>query len=420
MSIGHISLEAIPSLGSQRNLVLSRKELALVLKALQINRVNRLSPLLYMCQVETTETPRSANEVLNHIPGLDISNAKENLFPLIAPDRIIDVSVALFGQAPRNMRIYSSRKAIHMIAVTMNSQGELVVTFPLFFDLIYAWLESNFQFSGKLSHRAPFDSFNAEQISFLIALIDAYKGNLFGSYAKHHELSPETGIFPEHIFNMDNNGHQIPDRRFLVSALDEIFTSQIHVGGATQIGLPHLDPVFIKQELSRYQKAGLITENAGQKNFVLSKSLSAMAADLSQWINLVSLHDIQVNEASSTKIAALEEVVCFIGTQTTIWSLVSEGLTKTRGSLNGVEFGFRSGSIFSLQPLIKSFLQPISNFSIDSSFYQGTVPVGPVKPERQPSPSVPKPAVPNYCRFCGKPSLSNTKFCRYCGKPLQG
>ena len=129
------------------------------LRRFEFNRVNRLSPLPYLCQTETTKTPRSANEVLNHIPGLDISNAKENLFPLIAPDRIIDVSVALFGQAPRNMRIYSSRKAIHMIAVTMNSQDELVVTVPLFFDLIYAWLESNFQFSGKLGHHSPFRDF---------------------------------------------------------------------------------------------------------------------------------------------------------------------------------------------------------------------------------------------------------------------
>ena len=39
MSIGDISLEAIPSLGGQRNLVLSRKELALVLEALHISQV---------------------------------------------------------------------------------------------------------------------------------------------------------------------------------------------------------------------------------------------------------------------------------------------------------------------------------------------------------------------------------------------
>ena len=72
---------------------------------------------------------------------------------------------------------------------------------------------------------------------------------------------------------MENNGHRIQDRRFLVSALNEMFTALIHVGGVTQISLPHLDPASIKQEISRYQKAGLITENAGQKNYVLSKSL---------------------------------------------------------------------------------------------------------------------------------------------------
>jgi len=409
-----------PSVGSQRDIHISRIELAMLLEYFQINAVNSFSPLPYLCQPNLTGNHRFVNEILKKLPWLDRSNAKDNFSPLIAPDRVIDVSFALFGQKPKKMRFYANRKALHLIAVTMNSNNELLLTMPLFPDLIVGWLENSLQFSGKLSFSAPFDTFSAKELSFLFALVDTYKSNLFSTYTKHQETPLKPVIAPQQVYNHAFTGRQTMDRRFLSSAMHEIFSEMIHVGGLSQVGLPTVDPDFIHKEISRYQKAGHLTSQDNDPTYGLSMPLVSLAADLSQWINIICLHDIQINSSAQGKNTAIEEMVSFIGTQTTIWSLVSEGLTTSKNDFTGVNFGFRSGSTYAMQDLIKAFLQPLPMVSIGSAFYKESIDIKPSKVDLTSTQSGTVPKPPRFCRFCGKEILSETKFCRHCGKPIQG
>ncbi len=406
----------IPTVGSQRNIHISRKELALLLDFFQINAVNSFSPLPYLCQPDLLETHRSVNEILNNLPWINTSNAKDNFLPLITPDRVIDISFALFGQKPKTMRLYANRRALHLIAVTMNSNNELLLTLPLFPDLIAGWLENSLQFSGKLSFSAPFDTFSAKELAFLFALVDTYKSNLFSTYIKHQETPLKPVISPQQVFNHALTGRQTMDRRFLTSAMHEIFSKMVHVGGISQVGLPPIDSEFIQREVSRYHKAGHLLSEVNNPTYELSKPLVSLAADLSQWINIICLHDIQINSSSQGKVTAIEEMVCFTGTQTTIWSLVSDGLTNVKNDLSGVDFGFRSGSIYAMQEMIKAFLQPLPVVSIQLSFYSETITIQPTKI----GVSTASPIPPKYCRFCGTETIENTKFCRHCGKPFEG
>ena len=401
----------IPSVGSQRNLSLSRKELALLFDHFKLTHVNSFSPLPYLCSKGIGDDFNSINEILNKHSWLDSANAFDNFLPLIAPDRVIDVSFALFGQAPKKMRFYGNRKSLHMISVTSKSEHEILLSLPIFPETILGWLENSHQFSGSLNFPVPFESFNGKQLSFLLALIDTYKSNLFNSYLKHQETKPTISVSPQQIFNNDLTGHQTLDRRFLVSAINEIFSELIHVGGTTQIKFPTLSPEFIESEMSRYRQNGLIIPDTNNTHLLTTK-MTSIAADLSQWINMLCLHDVQISASSSNKTQAIEETLCFIGTQTTVWSLVSEGLTSGKNDLAGVKFGLRSGSIYTHHPLIKAFIQPISNVQIDPEFYVQSIPNHQIKNEDLP-------VIQKYCRFCGKEIIANTKFCRYCGKPLQ-
>jgi hypothetical protein len=410
----------IPSVGSQRDIHLSRIELAMLLEYFQIDAVNNFSPLPYLCQSDLTGNHRSVNEILKNLPWLNRSNAKDNFLPLIAPDRVMDVSFALFGQKPKKMRFYANRRALHLIAVTVNSNNELSLTLPLFPDLVVGWLENCLQFSGKLSFSAPFDTFSAKELSFLFALVDTYKSNLFGSYNKHQETPLKPVITPQQVFNQALTGQQTIDLRFLVSSMHEIFSEMVHVGGLSQLGLPPIDSDFINNEISRYQNSGHLLSKDNNLTYELSTPLVSLAADLSQWINIICLHDIQINSSAQGKNTAIEEMLCFIGTQTTIWSLVSEGFTNSKNDFIGVNFGFRSGSTYAMQDLIKAFLQTLPMVSIDPAFYAETISLKTSKVAM----SLPKtenvPNLPKYCRFCGKETLSDTKFCRHCGKPLLG
>jgi len=400
----------IPSVGSQRNLSLSSKELALLFDYFKLNHVNSFSPLLYLCSQGMGEDYNSINEILNKNPWLDSSNAFDNFLPLIAPDRVIDVSFALFGQTPKKMRFYGNRRSLHMISVTSKSEHEILLSLPIFPETILGWLENSLQFSSNLNFPVPFETFNGKQLSFLFALIDTYKSNLFNSYLKHQVTKPTISVSPQQIFNNDLTGHQTIDRRFLVSAINEIFSELIHVGGITQIKFPSLSPEFIESEISRYrQNSLLIPEN--NNSHQLTTKMTSTAADLSQWINFLCLHDVQISASSSKKIQAIEESLCFIGTQTTVWSLISEGLTIGRNDLGSVNFGLRSGSIYSHHPLLKAFIQPISDVTIDPIFYEQSIPIHQTKKEDPP-------VILKYCRYCGKETIENTKFCRHCGKPL--
>jgi len=401
----------IPSVGSQRNLSLSVKELAHLLGYFGINHVNTFSPLPYLCGKNMGEDFNSVNEILNKNPWLGSSNAYDNFLPLIAPDRVIDISFALFGQAPKKMRFYGNRSSLHMISVTSKSEHEIFLSLPIFPETILGWLENSLQFSSNLNFPVPFETFNGIQLAFLLALIDTYKSNLFNSYIKHKETRPTTSVSPQQIFNNDITGHQTIDRRFLVSAINEIFSELIHVGGTTQIKFPSLSPQFIESEMARYRQNGLLIPDINNTHQLTTK-MTSIAADLSQWINILCLHDVQINASSSNNTQAIEEALCFIGTQTTIWSLVSEGLTTGKNDLASVNFGLRSGSIYMHHPIIKAFIQPIPDVKIDPTFYDLSIPIHQIKKEDLP-------VFQKYCRFCGKETIANTKFCRYCGKPLR-
>jgi hypothetical protein len=429
MRMDNGTLKEFPTFNSQRRVSLTRSELGRLLDTLQVRQCNRLSPLPALRRTRGSHNGRTAQAVLSTIPGLEAANAEDNLYPLIAPDRIIEATMAVFGQAPKKMHFYASRSALHMVGVVQDAGDELMLILPLFPVEVGGWVEGNLQFSGPLSLAAPFESFDAGQLAFLLALIDAYKSELFGSYHQHQGQPSPLSVTPQQILETDACGQDSLDRRWLVVALNEVLRSLIHVGGLTQVGLPRLTAGFVSQEIRRYQQAGHLTTTIGGQAFELSKPMVALAADLSQWINLICLHDVQVNSAEAGKIAAVEEIAVFIATQTTVWSLASLGLAGGGGELSGVSFGLRSASTGAQRDLIRVFLEPEPNAAIDPEFYNPVVALTPIPAPQTAPPQAPQAisqaqgttpgmTAPRFCRFCGKPIDANSRFCRHCGKSL--
>lgn len=413
-----------PAIFATRPLIIQPAELAGLLDALGLRGANRLSPLPMLAAAEPRQAERSPNELLAALPGFDRETARISLTPLIAPDRILDITAAMFGQPFDRLRLYASRQASHMVAVRRIDAARFELRFPLTSEHITGWLNNNLQFSGALVQPALFDVYTGRELSFLAALVDAYKTRLFQSHLARQAQPAPLELSAQSIHGAAAAGRYTPDRRWLVTTLNELFAALVHIGGGTQVGLPELDLAEVQAELARFQAAGYLLPGGANGAMYCSRALTQLAADLSQWICVLALHDLQITGGSAKQPAGVEEILLFVGTQTTVWTLVSAGLTAASHDLNRVAFGLRSQAPDGALDFAGRFLRPINRVQIPPEFYAESQPIF-ARPATAAPPVSPSMLADTqrFCRFCGHALTAqdqSASFCRYCGQRLQG
>lgn len=398
-------------------------EFRLLAEAFELSDVNLLSPLPFLVRQSSGAKPRSLEEItVKPEFVLTKDEARGVLRPILTPDRIIDVYGALFNSAPTQIRLYACRKDKHFVGIRQDETFDRELLFPLGLDNIKGWLEANLQFAGSMILPSLFGEFTGQELVFLLTLTDVYKEALFQNYASRQAELKAITISEKKIIAANQAGTGVADRRWLLTAIQEFFRSLMHIGGEVNICLPELTPNFIKNEIQRYVEAGHLVLSADNGKYEFGRGLTQLAADLAQWISLLCMHDLQITDGRPDKPEALEEVVFFIPTQSTIWTLVSEGLTQAGDNLAEVRFGLRSSPISSAHDFAEVFLKRAIETNIPDDFYQGTIQIiqdTPMQIEEASIQIAPSQQV-QFCPKCGNPVPTEkvTKFCRHCGQPI--
>jgi hypothetical protein len=401
-----------------RSLPVNLPEFPLLLEHYDLPEPNLLSPLPELCRSEGEADPRSIQEIIEPTSGAADEAVALALTPLVSPDRIIDLRLALFNSAPELTRLYASRLVGNqMVALATHNEFDYELIFPFSYDDLMVWLRMQLQFSSGMTFPLHRTEFSAHELAFLCALADAYKAVYVRSFLPRRNAPIEIIITIDDILEAQEDARKIHDRRWLLHALNELFAEIIHVGGGSGVRLPALTEEFVEAEISRYVEKGFLVQVEGAKaGCTLDEPLESFLGDFFNWISLINIHDLQVVGGGNNKAEAQEEALIFITTGSTVWTLATEGLTDCSEDLSGVRFGMRSLEMVSALDVAADFIEPVSDVEIAQDFY-GSAPMGRFE-ESLMGDAAGKQVESVTCPACGASVRVGVKFCTQCGQAL--
>lgn len=395
--------------GLARTIRLGRAEFAPLARHLELPEPGVLSPLtdLGAPSPDTTGPIREIAELLREFTGLPTVTVRTALLPLAVPDRVVDARSALFDSAPTQCRLYASRRSEDVfVGLRPGVDGGYELLAPFAPQDLVWWVQLQLQFSSGQPMPLPQEELTAEQLAFLLVLVDAYKTAFFRSFAgRRTEPTPVT-VSSAGVLEAQNDALRVADRRWISHAVAELFSSQLHPGGRTGATLPPVTAAVAERELRRYEEAGYLDRvgTGDPPAYEPGLTLATFAGTLFTWISLLSLHDVQVVGHEAGRPVAQEDMVLFVVTEPTVWALVSQGLTRAREDWSAVRFGLRALGVVEACNLADEFLRPIPELTLSEEVYRPkaepvTVSVPVAEPLSRPPASPVPPAPPTAPAF---------------------
>lgn len=354
-----------------RTLTLNRPEFEPLAAHYNLPQPSMLSPLLDF-MVPSNGSPRPIEETTAGMASLPDSSARFVLSPLAVPDRIVDLRATVFNGAPSPCRLFSSRQYEGLFAGIrpgMEFDYELIAPFSV--DDLALWARLQLQFSNGAELPMVQAEFGADELAFLLCLADAFKMSFARSFTVRRPEPAPTQITMADILEAQSLALSQPDRRWITHAMGELLSVVVHPGGVTGVGLPIVDETLAKREIRRYVGEGyMMTGRPGQNpSLELGPTLSVFAGSLFSWITLVSIHDMQVVGMEGGRPIAQEEILIFLATESTIWTIASEGLSRAGSDLSPVRFGLRSLDLISATELARDFFAPVGGLELPDEVY---------------------------------------------------
>jgi hypothetical protein len=280
------------------------------------------------------------------------------LEPIAAPDRILDARATVYEGAPSPCRLYASRRhGAGWAALRPATTRDYELVAPYTDGDLLAWVQMQVELSACNTIPTPWEELDGTELVFLLALIDAFKSSLHGSFTSRRTApKPLTFLFSD-IVEAQNEALRTRDRRWLLSALGEIFDVLLHPGGQQAIGLPMLSPELAEREVRRYVERGWlrVVDRGTNPLLALDGALPLIATSLLSWIEIVSLHDIQVIGWDGARAIATEEVAILVVAEAAVWAVVSRGLSTATDDLTSVAFGVRPLNLLSVVEFARRF-----------------------------------------------------------------
>ncbi|MFG2848787.1 YrhB domain-containing protein [Kitasatospora sp. NPDC048296] len=335
---------------------------------------------------------RVADEILRDIRVLPETTVRRAFAPLAVPDRVVDARSALFDAAPSPCRLYSSRRVGELFTGLRPSlDHDYEVLTPYAEDDLVEWVQGQLQFSAAVSIPPPQEEMDAEQLAFLLALVDAFKGGFVGSYARRRAEPAPITLSAADVLDAQSGAALVADRRWLARAVGELFALLAHPGGRTGVTLPVFTPEIAERELRRYVEAGHLQPVDGTEppRYEPSLAFTMFAASLSTWISTLSLHDIQLVGWADDRPVGQEELLLFIVTQSVLWALLSQGLTRAPAGWSGIRFALRALDLAEAAVVTRDFLLSIPEVTLPEQVYEPAAAWVPAS--RQPAPPRPSP-----------------------------
>ncbi|MFD0277290.1 YrhB domain-containing protein [Kitasatospora sp. NPDC127111] len=356
-------------LGLTRAVTLDRSELASVVRHLGLPPPGLLSPLADLPTDGARPSgagpdgmPRDPNDLLRGFRDLPEATLRNALLPLTVPDRVVEARAAVFDAAPTPCRLYASRRAGDVftgLRPAFERDYELLA--PYVEDDLARWVQSQLQFSAAAPIAPPEEELDAEQLAFLLTLVDAYKTRSFRAFTGRRPMPTPIALSPADVLEAQNDALLVADRRWLTRAVTELFALLVHPGGRTDVGLPLVTEGLAERELRRYTEAGHLTRvgTAAAPRYEPSLGFTVFAGTLFTWTSVLSLHDIQLTGWERGRATGQEELLLFIVTQQVLWTVLSDGLTRAPDDWSGVRFALRSLSLADASVLTDEFLRPL-------------------------------------------------------------
>lgn len=385
--------------GMAKVVPLDRVEFAPFCDGLAVGATSPLSPLTGLVAAGGPGAARPFEDLRAPLGVVADETFRWAMEPLAAPDRILDARVAAYEGAPTPTRLYSSRRhGSDWAGLRPAIVRDYELLGPYSEADLGLWIELQLQLTGGNIIPTPWQLMTGEELTFFFGLVDAFKLALHQSFATRRPR-PQPLVFRfSDLLNAQNLALKSFDRRWLLTAMGEIFGVLSHPGGGPTIGLPILSATIAEREVRRYVKNGwLAVRDRGKDPLLeLDGPLPFLASTLLSWLNIVTLHDIQVTGWADGRATAGEEVMVFIVTEAALWGVVSSGLSGAANDLGGVEFGVQTLTVPEALELGRRFLQPLPIDRLPDDVYAAaTVPPPPPRAQPQPAPAAPAaPATP--------------------------
>ncbi len=365
--------------GLARTIHLGRPEFGPLARHLGLPEPGVLSPLPDLSTPDPGAAAagpvREIGELLSEFTGLPTATVRATLLPLAVPDRVVDARSALFDSAPTQCRLYASHQAEDVfVGLRPRLDGGYELMAPFAPQDLAWWVQLQVQFSSGQPMPLPtaMEELTAEQLAFLLVLVDAYKTAFFRSFAGRRQQPAPVTVTLTDLLEAQQDALRVADRRWISHCVAELFAAQVHPGGRTGAALPTVTAAVAERELRRYAAAGDL-EPAGSGDppaYELGLTLATFAGTLFTWISLLSLHDVQVVGHEAGRPVAQEDMVLFVVTEPTVWALASQGLTRAGQDWSAVRFGLRALGVVEACNLAADFLRPIPGLSLPDEVYR--------------------------------------------------
>jgi hypothetical protein len=400
--------ESIPDetpAGLARTIALNRAETGPLFRHLGLPSPGQLSPLPGLtANGKPSASVRDFDDILHEFQGLSTVIPREALTPLAIPDRVVDARSALFNSAPTQCRLYSSRRCGDKFAglrPAFKFDYELLAPFTPA-DLQW-WVQVNVQFSAGQPMPIPRDELTAEEFAFLLLLVDAYKTSFVRSFAGRREDPVPLTVSVAGILEAQNDALKVADRRFLGRAVGELFATIAHPGGVTA-QLPVITQQRAEHWLNDYANSGYLERSGpASRAYKLGLAMATFAGSLFTWISMLTLHDIQLTGWRNGRASGQEELLLFITTEPTIWTVATQGLTASPTDWSRVRFGLRALGIVEACNLTRTFLTPIPDVTLPDSAYE---PLAQPPAAKRPAPAAPAWRPTHVVRDRGAPAFA--------------
>ena len=376
--------------GATSTIPVNRPEVAALVDAMGLPQASSLSPFTELTAPGARGPARPTPQVMDPISGLSPMTARFAFGPLAQPDRIVDVQAALYNGASKPCRLYSSRRFDGVFAgVRPSMEFDYELLAPFTPDDLEIWIRLQVQFSGGFELPFAEKDFSAQQFAFLLALADAFKANFARSLTERRAEPTSVLVTMGDILEAQDLALTQPDRRWILHAVSELLSLLVHPGGRTDIGLPIVTEAVAKSEIRRYVAEGYaeVSRRGPDPALQLGPSLSMVAGSLFSWVSMLLLHDMQVVDYDDGPVAQ-EELMLYVVSEQTVWTLVSSGLTRAVSDLSAVTFGLRSLGVIEATGVGRAFLEPIPGIDLDERAYEfddrSAAPAG--KPRSTPAP----------------------------------
>jgi len=374
-----------------RQLPLNLPELDSVIAHFGLPAPSAISPLTGLLQLPAAGDARPIEDVIAPVADLGPAAMRWALSPLSAPDRIIDAKVSLYEGAPNWIRLYASRRVDGIFAgLRPGTERDYEILAPYSSGDLQLWLRFQMQFAGAQTMLAPAEELSAEQLAFLLVLTDAHKAALFRSFETRRTGPEPVRVSLADVLDAQQQALKTADRRWVTMAVAELLATMVHPGGATGVMLPVVTDEIARAEIKRLATAGLL--DGDESAFSLGPVLASFCGSLMSWVCILAMHDLQIVGYQDGQPKAGEELALFFVTEGTVWTVLSDGLTKAAGSLEPVRFGLHSSSPLFACQVAAQFLQPNIGITVPDEVYAPVV-AAPSVAEPVPSPAA-APAAP--------------------------